>query len=55
MIEWPEFIEDILPENRLDITILRQGPQQRQFVFRPNGNIYEDIVGELTNENNRHG
>ena len=55
VIEWPEFIEDILPENRLDITILRQGPQQRQFVFRPNGNIYEDIVGELTNENNRHG
>ena len=55
VIEWAEFIEDILPENRLDITILRQGPQQRQFVFRPNGNIYEDIVGELTNENNRHG
>ena len=55
VIEWPEFIEDILPENRLDITILRQGPQQRQFVFRPNGKIYEDIVGELTNENNRHG
>ena len=55
VIEWPEFIEDILPENRLDITILRQGPKQRQFVFRPNGNIYEDIVGELTNENNRHG
>ena len=47
VIEWPEFIEDILPENRLDITILRHGPQQRQFVFRPAGKMYEELVGEL--------
>lgn len=47
VIEWPEFIQDILPEKRLEITIKRTGDMQREFVFHPVGKQYEDLVGEL--------
>ncbi|MGN1182136.1 MAG: tRNA (adenosine(37)-N6)-threonylcarbamoyltransferase complex ATPase subunit type 1 TsaE [Faecalibacillus sp.] len=47
VIEWPEFIEDILPEKRLDITIKRIDDNEREFILQPIGKLYEDLVGEL--------
>ena len=47
VVEWPEFIQDILPKSRLEITIKRTGDIQREFVFHPIGKQYEDLVGEL--------
>lgn len=47
VVEWPEFIESILPEKRLEITIKRIGDKQREFIFQPIGKEYEEIVGEL--------
>lgn len=47
VVEWPEFIQNILPENRLEITIKRLGDRQREFVLHPLGKQYEDLVGEL--------
>lgn len=47
VIEWPEFIEDILPEERLDITIKRIDDNEREFILQPIGKLYEDLVGEL--------
>lgn len=47
VVEWPEFIADILPAARLDITIKRKGPHQREFILRPTGKMYEELVGEL--------
>lgn len=47
VVEWPEFIESILPEKRLEITIKRIGDEQREFVFHAIGKEYEDLVGEL--------
>lgn len=50
VIEWPQFIEDILPEERLDIEILKNEDQSRTFVFHPKGKVYEDIVKEIEND-----
>lgn len=47
VIEWPEFIQNILPEERLEITIKRTGDKQREFVLNPIGKQYEDLTGEL--------
>lgn len=47
VVEWPEFIAGILPEERLEITILRTGDTSRQFQLAAIGKQYEDLVGEL--------
>lgn len=50
VIEWPQFIEDILPEERLDIEILKNEDNSRSFVFYPKGKMFEDIVKEIEND-----
>ena len=47
VVEWANFIEDILPEERLEIIISRVDDNQREFVFNPIGLKYENIVKEL--------
>lgn len=47
VVEWAEFIEDILPTERLDIEIKRIDDQQRIFILRPIGQKYEALVKEL--------
>jgi tRNA threonylcarbamoyladenosine biosynthesis protein TsaE len=43
IIEWPEMIEDQLPEERLDVTIKVIDDEVRVFVFTPHGEQYEEL------------
>ncbi len=43
IIEWPEMIEDQLPEERLDIKIKIIDDNTRVLVFTPYGQQYEDL------------
>ena len=47
IIEWPDFILDQLPMERLDIEIRRIDDEKRLFLFNPIGETYEKIVREL--------
>lgn len=47
VIEWPHFIEDILPEERLEITITKNDDQTRSFSFFAKGKKYEDLMKEM--------
>ena len=41
LIEWPEIIEDYLPEDRLIVEILGSGEQPREIRFRAKGSDWE--------------
>lgn len=41
LIEWASLIEELLPPDRLEITIEHYGEQGRQFTLRPLGAVYE--------------
>ena len=43
IIEWPEMIEEQLPEERLDVTIKVIDDDVRVFVFVPHGDQYEEL------------
>ena len=43
IIEWPEMIEDQLPEERLDVRIKVIDDDVRVFVFTPHGEQYEEL------------
>lgn len=43
IIEWPEMVEDQLPEERLDIKIKVIDDNTRVLVFTPYGRQYEDL------------
>ena len=43
VVEWASLIEDLLPEERLDIKIYREGENQRRIELTPIGKIYESI------------
>ena len=43
IIEWPEMIEDQLPEERLDIKIKIIDDDTRVLIFTPYGEKYEDL------------
>lgn len=47
VVEWPDFIEEELPEERLSITIHRTGEETRDFCVEAIGSVYEQIVEEL--------
>ena len=47
VIEWPQFIDNILPSNRLDIVIKKNEDESRTFSFDALGIKYEQIVKEL--------
>ena len=55
VVEWPEFLEDILPQERLAITIKRIDDSKREFILNPIGKKYEELVKEIDYENNYHG
>lgn len=48
IIEWGEFIEDILPKNRLDITITSGNDEERVFEINGTGNKYIEILERLS-------
>jgi tRNA threonylcarbamoyladenosine biosynthesis protein TsaE len=50
VIEWPQYIENILPKERLEITITINDDLSREFNLHPIGDKYERIVKELDND-----
>lgn len=47
VIEWAKFIEDYLPDDRLEITIIRQSDENREIQLHPIGQRYETLCKEL--------
>lgn len=47
VVEWPGFIEEQLPEQRLEIEIRRTAEEERTFILKAVGEAYEKIVREL--------
>lgn len=47
VVEWPQYIENILPNERLEIEIKKNEDESRSFYFRAIGNQYESLVKEL--------
>ena len=44
IVEWPEMIQDQLPEERLDVKIKVVDDETRVLVFTPYGQQYEDLL-----------
>ena len=47
IVEWGEFIEDILPKERLDITIYAGNDEERTFEINAFGKQYKEIMEKL--------
>lgn len=47
IIEWADMIQDILPEERLDITISVVDENTRKLKFVPYGKAYEDLCNNV--------
>ncbi|MEG0452480.1 MAG: tRNA (adenosine(37)-N6)-threonylcarbamoyltransferase complex ATPase subunit type 1 TsaE [Coprobacillus sp.] len=47
VIEWPQYIEGILPKERLEIEITKNEDESRCFSFHPIGKQYELLLKEL--------
>ena len=43
VVEWASMIEDILPKERLDIKVYREGENDRRIEITPVGEFYESI------------
>ncbi|ASB90878.1 tRNA (adenosine(37)-N6)-threonylcarbamoyltransferase complex ATPase subunit type 1 TsaE [Bacillus sonorensis] len=48
LVEWAHLIGEQLPEERLEIVIKRLGGDERQLVFTPKGNRYENLCREIS-------
>lgn len=47
VVEWAQFIEDYLPNERLEITMNRQSEESREIRLHPIGQRYETLCKEL--------
>jgi tRNA threonylcarbamoyladenosine biosynthesis protein TsaE len=47
VIEWPEYILELLPKERLDITIHRIDENIREFKVKAYGEVYDSIMKEI--------
>ena len=43
VVEWASMIEDILPKERLDIKVYREGENDRRIELTPVGEFYESV------------
>ncbi|SDY07461.1 tRNA (adenosine(37)-N6)-threonylcarbamoyltransferase complex ATPase subunit type 1 TsaE [Salimicrobium album] len=50
VVEWASYIEDFLPEERLEIRVSYEGEDARSFFFTPRSSHFETICEEITNE-----
>ncbi|WP_100012606.1 tRNA (adenosine(37)-N6)-threonylcarbamoyltransferase complex ATPase subunit type 1 TsaE [Lentibacillus sediminis] len=50
VVEWAQFIEEYLPEERLEITIHHLDEEKRVLEFLPKGRHYESVVCELNDK-----
>lgn len=48
VIEWAQFIDDFLPNERLEVTMTYINEHEREWVLKPMGKHYEQIVKALT-------
>jgi tRNA threonylcarbamoyladenosine biosynthesis protein TsaE len=48
LIEWSERMTDVLPDERLDVSIEITGQQERRLTFRPRGSRGRDLVSRLS-------
>lgn len=47
VVEWAGLVEDLLPAERLDIRIEKEGDERRRIVFAPRGARFESICKEI--------
>lgn len=47
VIEWPDFVEELFPEEYLRINIKRLSRNKRKLVFSPKGIEYEKLIEDL--------
>ena len=47
VVEWANFIEDILPKERLEINICKLEGEVREYTFNAIGSIYEQLMEEF--------
>jgi len=47
MVEWASRIAELLPAERLDVTISGSGHAERTIALRPRGGFYEDVCRRL--------
>ncbi|WP_137792227.1 tRNA (adenosine(37)-N6)-threonylcarbamoyltransferase complex ATPase subunit type 1 TsaE [Bacillus sp. E(2018)] len=47
VVEWAVFIEDYLPEERLELVISHKGDDKREIQLKPIGSRYEERVKEI--------
>ncbi|MBH0159064.1 tRNA (adenosine(37)-N6)-threonylcarbamoyltransferase complex ATPase subunit type 1 TsaE [Fictibacillus sp. 5RED26] len=47
VVEWAVFIEDYLPEERLELVISHKGDDEREIKLKPIGSRYEERVKEI--------
>ena len=47
VLEWADLAEDVLPERRLDLTLVGSGAEPRRAVLEPRGEEYERVVEQL--------
>jgi len=47
LIEWPEIIEDYLPDDRLIVEILGSGEQPREMIFRADEHTWEQRLKDM--------
>ena len=52
LIEWPEIIEDDLPEDRLSVEILGSGDQPREIIFRADKHGWEQRLENMFTTSN---
>lgn len=52
IIEWSHLIEGILPEERINIELIRVDDNQRQAIIQGKGLVYERLIKELANYEN---
>lgn len=47
MMEWADLVEECLPAERMDITVIGEGDGPRSILLGPHGKRYEDLVWEI--------
>ena len=51
VIEWPNFIEKLIPPNILEIVILNTGDNSREITFKTNSKKYSDFFNTIKEMN----
>lgn len=53
VIEWADKMTELLPDERLDITLTRRGEKERELTFETNSPRLSCLIGELQDANTR--